>query len=82
MGVVYDNEQVFAQVIKEFEQIQPYVQSHQGEIELISIKEYNVVIRLKGACDTCPLSFYTITFGLEKRLQNVVNPAIRVVVAD
>ncbi|MBP6869568.1 NifU family protein [Candidatus Babeliales bacterium] len=82
MGVTYDNEQVFAQVVKELEQMQSYVQSHQGEIELVSIKEYNVVIRLKGACDTCPLSFYTITFGLEKRLQSAINPAIRIIVED
>lgn len=82
MGVVYDHEQIFAQVVKELEQMQSYVQSHQGKIELVSIKEYNVVIRLKGACDTCPLSFYTITFGLEKRLQSTIDPAIRIIVED
>ena len=82
MGVVYDNEQVFEQVVQELEQMQPYVQSHQGEIELVSIKEYNVVIRLKGACDTCPLSFYTITFGLEKRLQNAIHAEMKVIIED
>lgn len=82
MGVVYDSENIFIQVVKELEQVKLYAQSHQGEIELVSIKEYNVVIRLKGACDTCPLSFYTITFGLEKKLQNIINPAIRVIVED
>lgn len=82
MGVMSDYEHVYAQVIQELEQMQPYVQSHQGEIELISVQEYNVVIRLKGACDTCPLSFYTITFGLEKKLQNVIHPNIRIIVQD
>lgn len=81
MGLV-DNNQLFVQVLAELEQMQPYVQSHGGEIELVSVKDYNVVIRLKGACDTCPLSFYTVTFGLEQRLQKIINPAIRIIVED
>ena len=80
MGI--ENNQLFVQVRQELEQMQPYVQSHGGEIELVSIEGYNVVIRLKGACDTCPLSFYTITFGLEQRLQKSIDPAVRIIVQD
>ncbi|MBV8660560.1 MAG: NifU family protein [Candidatus Dependentiae bacterium] len=79
---MHENNQLFVQVQKELEQMQPYVQSHGGEIELVSIQDYNVEIRLKGACDTCPLSFYTVTFGLEKRLQAAINPAIRILIQD
>lgn len=82
MGVIDENNQLFVQVQHELEQMQPYVQSHGGEIELVSVKDYNVAIRLKGACDTCPLSFYTITFGLEQRLQKAINPAVRIIVQD
>ena len=82
MGLMQENNQLFVQVLQELEQMQPYVQSHGGEIELVSIQDYNVAIRLKGACDTCPLSFYTITFGLEQRLQKTINPAIRVIIQD
>jgi len=81
MGLTQDN-RLFVQVQKELEQMLPYLQSHQGEIELVSIKNYDVTVRLKGACDTCPLSFYTITFGLEKRLQASIDPAVRVIVED
>ncbi len=81
MGLMQDSP-LFVLVSKELEQMKPYLQSHQGEIEVVSIKEYNVFIRLKGACDTCPLSFYTITFGLEKRLQAAINPDVRVIVMD
>jgi len=73
---------LFLQVSKELEEMKPYLQSHLGEIEVVSIEEYNVFIRLKGACDTCPLSFYTITFGLEKRLQAAIDLAVRVIVMD
>lgn len=80
MGI--ENNQLFVQVRQELEQMQPYVQSHGGAIELVSIEGYNVAIRLKGACDTCPLSFYTITFGLEQRLQKSIDPAVRIIVQD
>jgi Fe-S cluster biogenesis protein NfuA len=82
MGVIHENNQLFVQVRQELEQMQPYVQSHGGEIELVSIQDYNVVVRLKGACDTCPLSFYTITFGLEQRLQKTIHSQVRVIVQD
>jgi len=82
MGVMHENNQLFVQVLTELEQMQPYVQSHGGQIELVSIQDYNVVIRLKGACDTCPLSFYTITFGLEQRLQKSIDPQVRVIIQD
>ena len=81
MGLV-ENNQLFVQVRQELEQMQPYVQSHGGEIELVSVEGYNVVIRLKGACDTCPLSFYTITFGLEQRLQKAIDPGVRIIIQD
>lgn len=79
---MHENNQLFVQVLTELEQMQPYVQSHGGQIELVSIQDYNVVIRLKGACDTCPLSFYTITFGLEQRLQKSIDPQVRVIIQD
>ena len=82
MGVMHEKNQLFVQVRNELEQMQPYVQSHGGQIELISIEDYNVFVRLKGACDTCPLSFYTITFGLEKRLRAVIDDRIKVIIQD
>jgi Fe-S cluster biogenesis protein NfuA len=82
MGVMHKNNQLFVQVLQELEQMQPYVQSHGGQIELVSIHDYNVLIRLKGACDTCPLSFYTITLGLEQRLQKTIHQDIRVMIED
>ena len=82
MGVMHENNQLFVQVLTELEQMQPYVQSHGGELELVSIQDYNVFIRLKGACDTCPLSFYTITFGLEQRLQKSIHSSVRVIIQD
>jgi len=82
MGVMDNRDALYFHVQQELENMQSYVQSHGGAIELVSIKEYNVVIRLKGACDTCPLSFYTVTFGLEQRLQKTINPAIKILVQD
>lgn len=82
MGVTYDYHKLVAQVQSELEHMQSYVQSHGGQIELISIQDYKVFVRLKGACDTCPLSFYTITFGLEKRLRQVIHESVEVIVQE
>lgn len=82
MGLVQNNNQLFVQVLAELEQMQPYVQSHGGQIELIEIENYNVIVRLKGACDTCPLSFYTITYGLESKLQLNIDPKLKVIIQE
>lgn len=81
MGIIEDNK-LFVQVQLELEQMQPYLLSHGGQIELVSVEGFNVVIRLKGACDTCPLSFYTVTFGLEQRLQKAIDPGVRIIIQD
>jgi len=62
--------------------MQPYAQSHGGQIELVSIKDYNVALRLKGACDTCPLSFYTITLGFEQQLKTKIDNRLTVTIID
>ena len=83
MGVdTISKSELHQKVQKELDDLQPYMQSHQGFIRLVSIENWNVLIRLEGACDTCPLSFYTITFGLEKKLRASISPLIRVITDD
>ncbi len=82
MGVVDTENELFVQVRHELEQMESYVQSHGGQIELVTIVGYEISVRLKGACDTCPLSFYTITFGLEQRLHKAIHPSVRVIIVD
>ena len=67
---------------QELESMQEYLLSHGGSIEIVSVEGFNLFVRLQGACDTCPLSFYTITFGLEKKLKASIDPAVRVIILD
>ena len=42
------------------------LQSHGGDIEFVSFKEGHLVIRLQGACSSCPLASYTMRMGVER----------------
>ncbi|MGZ6250930.1 MAG: NifU family protein [Candidatus Chromulinivorax sp.] len=77
-----ENQNIFAQITQEIENLQPYAQSHGGKIKLIDVQKYTVFIRLEGACTTCPLSFYTVTFGIEQRLQKLIHPDVQVIIQD
>jgi len=81
MGVM-NNQAIEIQVLQIIDEMKPYVQSHGGEIVLVSIDNFQVTIKLKGTCDTCPLSFYTITFGLEKKIQQILGDGVTVVIQD
>ncbi len=77
-----NNQAIEIQVLQVIEEMKPYVQSHGGEIVLFSIDNFQVNIKLKGTCDTCPLSFYTITFGLEKKIQAKLGEKFTVHIQD
>lgn len=52
------------------EEIRPYVHSHGGEMELVSIDNGVVTLDLMGACDGCPSSMVTLTQGVEQILRD------------
>jgi len=51
------------------EEIRPYAESHGGSIELESIAEGVVTVRMLGSCDGCPSSSATLTHGVEDALR-------------
>lgn len=60
-----------ALVEQELAEIAPWVESHSGRILLhsIDLEQHIVWLDLSGACSECPLSFYTVTMGIETRLK-------------
>lgn len=54
------------QVLRE---LLPYIASHGGHVELVEVKETIVFIKFSGACVQCPLSFYTVTYGIERHIK-------------
>ncbi|HVL02852.1 MAG TPA: NifU family protein [Acidimicrobiales bacterium] len=50
-------------------QVRPLVESHGGALEVDSIKDGVVALRMLGTCDGCPSSSATLTFGVEAALR-------------
>jgi len=54
-------------------EIRPMLQADGGDVELVDVDEDNVVtVRLKGACDGCPMAMMTLKNGIERRLKSMV----------
>ncbi len=53
--------------------IRPYLRKDGGDIELVEITpEFEVVVRLVGACESCPMSFMTMKAGVEENLRSAI----------
>jgi len=53
--------------------IQAYARSHGGEIQLVGVTDDgDVKIKLRGACNGCPMSDITLKHGIEMQLKRMV----------
>lgn len=52
------------------ESVRPLVESHGGAIEVTSVIDGVVTVRLTGTCDGCPSSDATLTYGVEAALRD------------
>lgn len=79
MGVIDPSRKNIEQLIcQELDQLQPYITSHGGKIEFVEFKESVVYVKLYGTCVQCPLSFYTLTYGIERQLKSKISTISRV----
>lgn len=60
--------------------IRPYLVADGGDVELVSISDGVVRLRLKGACSGCPMATMTLRQGIERILRKEV-PEIKEVMA-
>jgi len=77
-----DTDQTLEEKVKEtIENLRGALQSHGGDVELVSIDEDNTVnVRLQGACQGCPGATMTMKMGIERILKERV-PEVKQVVA-
>ena len=56
------------------DQIRPALQNDGGDCELVDVSEdgKTVFLRLQGACAHCPSSIYTLKYGIESVLRELV----------
>ena len=50
--------------------VRPYLESHDGDIELLGIADRVAQLRLKGSCDGCGASFATLEAAVETALRD------------
>ena len=58
------------------EEMRAYLQADGGDMEVVSIEDKLVNLRLKGACGGCPHATVTIKQGIQRILREQVDPEI------
>ena len=82
-GCNHDKTQdAFDTKVKEIiESIRPNLQSHGGDVELVSTEKGSTVkVRLQGACSGCPGAKMTLKMGIERLLKEKI-PQVKEVIA-
>ena len=51
------------------DKVRPYLESHGGNVELLSLEEGFARLRLRGACKTCPSSAITLELAVRRALE-------------
>jgi Fe-S cluster biogenesis protein NfuA len=62
------------------QKIRPALQADGGDIQLVSVKDGVVSVKLQGHCAGCPMSTMTIKNGVERILKQQI-PEVKEVVA-
>lgn len=79
--IAQDNIELFEKVEASLDTMRPYLNDDGGNVEVVEITDDMVVmVRLVGACSTCPQSFMTMKAGIEEAVRRSV-PGIKGVVA-
>ena len=66
------------QIRARLEEVRKFLQADGGDLEVVEIKDKDVTLRLVGACGCCPHAMVTLKDGVEKDLQEHVDPEITV----
>jgi len=70
--------EVIEQIKKAIENIRPSLQADGGDIEFVEFKEAEnqVLVKLKGACNGCPMAKLTLKNGVESYLKKLISDKI------
>lgn len=60
------------------DKIRPMLQRDGGDVELVSVEENVVKVRLQGACKGCPMSQMTLKEGIERFVKQEIPEVDRV----
>ncbi len=79
MQLPFTDEEIYEAVRHHLPQIEEYVRSHGGGIDMLGVKDGQVYIRLTGTCHGCSMSLMTTKMVVEKRLRELIHPNMEVV---
>ena len=63
---------MFDEVKAALDEVRPALQADGGDVELVSVEDGLVKVRLQGHCRGCPMSQMTVKMAIEKRLKEKV----------
>ena len=72
-------EEKYSEVEKALAEIRPFLNSDGGDIELVSIEDNIVKVRLTGACIACSVNQMTLKSGVEMTIKKYVPEIISVI---
>lgn len=67
-----------AKIRAQLEKLRGMLQADGGDLEVVSINQNQVALRLKGACGGCPHAAITLKQGIERTLRDEIDPSITV----
>jgi len=72
------SETIDDRVKKALEQVRPQLQADGGDIEYVGFDNGIVKVKMKGACNGCPMSTMTLQWGVENFLKKHIPEVTKV----
>jgi len=66
-------------VARGIEKVRPYLQSHGGDVDLVSVRDGIVRLGLRGSCGSCPSSSLTLKTAVEDALFEAAPDIVEIV---
>lgn len=72
-------EEKYLEVEKALTEIRPFLNQDGGDIELVSVEDNIVKVRLSGACVACSVNQMTLKSGVEMTIKKYVPEIVQVI---
>ena len=69
--MIAESSRILERVEASLDTMRPYLNDDGGNVEVVEItRDMIVMVKLLGACSTCPQSFMTMKAGIEDAIKN------------
>jgi Fe-S cluster biogenesis protein NfuA len=72
-------EDIQTRVMAGLESVRPYLQSHGGDVDLVSLQDGVLRVRLKGSCGSCGSSIQTLKGAVEQAVVDAAPDVIEII---